>query len=73
MTPTMSATAKLCTLAPPRVSSAVSTSSVVKWVITERSSVWLTERLTTSSTSMRRWLIRFSRTRSKMTMVSLLE
>ena len=48
-------------------------SSAVPAVMTVRPSVWFRAMLMTSYSESRRWLRMFSRTRSKMTMVSLVE
>ena len=58
---------------PPKKYSASTVNSVVPDVMIVRLSVWLTDSLTVVSSDSRRLVRRFSRIRSKMTMVSLTE
>ena len=58
---------------PPKIASAMSVASVVPWVSTLRGRVSLIERLSTVSNRSFLYFFRFSRTRSKMMIVSFSE
>ena len=73
MMPTIIVNAKPSSASPPNRYSATTDRNVVPAVMIVRPSVWLTLRLTTFSSGSRRIALRFSRTRSKMTMVSFTE
>ncbi len=64
---------KLRTLSPPQIRSTTTVRNTVSVVSTVRAKVWLMLAFTTSSKAALRSRLRFSRTRSKMTMVSLIE
>ena len=73
MMPTSIVNAKPSSTSPPNRYSASTARNVVPAVMIVRLSVWLTLSLTTFSSESRRLLRMFSRTRSKMTMVSFTE
>ena len=73
MMPTTIVNAKPCSTSPPKKNSASEVSSAVPDVMTVRPSVWFTDALITSNIESRRIDRRFSRTRSKITIVSLVE
>ena len=73
MMPTIIVNANPCSTSPPNRNSAIADSSAVPAVMTVRPSVWLIAMLMTSFSDSRRIFRMFSRTRSKMTMVSLVE
>ena len=73
MMPTTIVNAKPCSTSPPKKNSASDVRSAVPAVMTVRPRVWLIEALITSRIESRRIDRRFSRIRSKMTMVSLVE
>ena len=73
MMPTTIVNAKPCSTSPPKKNSASDDSSAVPEVMIVRPSVWLMATLMTVSSESRRMLRRFSRTRSKITIVSLVE
>ena len=73
MMPTTMVNANPCSTSPPKKNKASAVSSAVPEVITVRPSVWFTEALMISGMESRRIERRFSRTRSKITIVSLVE
>ena len=73
MMPTSIVNAKPSSTSPPNRYSDSTARNVVPAVMMVRLSVWLTLWLTTFSSESRRLLRRFSRTRSKITMVSFTE
>ena len=73
MMPTTIVNAKPCSTSPPKKNSARAVSSAVPDVMTVRPSVWLIDTLMTWFSESRRMPRRFSRIRSKMTIVSLVE
>ena len=73
MMPTIIVKANPFSTSPPKKNSAMTDSSVRPPVIMVRSSIWLTAALTTLAMLSRRIERMFSRTRSKMTIVSFIE
>ena len=73
MMPTIIVNAKPCSTSPPKKNSASAVRSAVPAVMTVRPSVWFIETLMTWFIESRRIDRRFSRIRSKMTIVSLVE
>src|SRR5216684_8731783 len=71
--PTIIVNAKPCSTSPPKKNSARAVRSAVPDTITVRPSVWFTDTLMMSFNESRRIPRRFSRIRSKMTIVSLVE
>ena len=71
--PTSSAKAKFCSDAPPKINSATSVMTTVASVLTERDIVCMIDVLTMRSYAAPGITFRFSRIRSRMTIVSITE